>query len=135
MAAWQLDTSDLHTVLIISKDAEMISVWTTLFQQKNCYVLNESTPQAALQSAKLVSPSLIILELDLPQPARLKLCQQLRATTNGTLLLLAPSNRSEYLFKYTDAGVNEHIATPISPMALLVKSMAWLVRQEYAVSA
>jgi DNA-binding response OmpR family regulator len=134
MTAWPTYTSDMHTVLIISKDTEMISIWKTLFQQKNCYVFNETTPHAALQSAKLTSPSLIILDLDLPRSTRLELCQQLRTTTSGTLLLLAPSNDSRHRFEYTGAGVNEHIVTPISPMALFVKSMAWLVWQEHTVS-
>ena len=128
----QTSASDMNTVLIISKDAEMISVWETLFQQKNCYVFNEATPQAALQSAKLVSPSLIVLDLDLP---RLELCSELRTTTKGTLLLLAPSNESQNIFEYIRVGVDEHISTPISPMALLVKSMAWLARQEWAAFA
>jgi DNA-binding response OmpR family regulator len=134
MTGWQFDTSDLHTVLLISKDRGMISVWETLFQQKNCYVLNENTPQAALQSARLTAPSLIILDLDLPQSERLDLCHKLRATTAGALLLLGPSNHNQNFFEYSHAGVNEYISTPISPMTLFVKSMAWLVRQEYAVS-
>jgi DNA-binding response OmpR family regulator len=126
--------SELHTVLIISKDMEMISVWEALFQQKNCYVVNETSPQTALQAAALICPSLIVLDLELPQSARLDLCRKLRATTNGTLLLLAPSNAREHTFEYIDAGVNEHIPTPISPMALLVKSMAWLVRHEWSLA-
>ena len=130
-----IQLSELHTVLIVSKDAEMISVWEALFQQKNCYVVNEATPQTALQTAALICPSLIVLDLELPQAARLDLCRKLRATTSGTLLLLAPSNDSGHLFEYIDAGVNEHISTPISPMALLVKSMAWLVRHEWALAA
>jgi DNA-binding response OmpR family regulator len=127
-----INLAELHTVLIISKDTEMISVWETLFQQKNCYVVNETTPQTALQAAALISPSLIVLDIDLPRASRVDLCRKLRATTSGTLLLLAPSNDSQHLFEYMDAGVNEHISTPISPMALLVKSMAWLVRQQWA---
>jgi DNA-binding response OmpR family regulator len=134
MAGWQFDTSDLHTVLIISNNRGLISVWETLFQQKNCYVLNENTPGAALQSARLISPSLIILDLDLPQSERLELCHKLRATTAGALLLLGSSKHNQNSFEYTHAGVNEYIPTPISPMTLFVKSMAWLVRQEFAVS-
>lgn len=125
---------ELHTILIVSKDTEMISVWEALFQQKNCYVVNETSPRTALQTAALIGPSLIVLDLELAQSARLDLCRKLRSTTTGTLLLLAPSSDSENLFEYIDAGVNEHISTPISPMALLVKSMAWLVRRDWALA-
>src|SRR5688500_571433 len=79
-----INLAELHTVLIISKDTEMISVWETLFQQKNCYVVNENTPQTALQAAALISPSLIVLDIELPQHARLELCSKLRAATTCT---------------------------------------------------
>ncbi|MFN8411245.1 MAG: response regulator [Anaerolineales bacterium] len=134
MVAWKSNAQikDVYSVLIITKDKEMASVWETLFQQKDCYVLHETSPKEALQSAQLLCPSLIVLDLDLPQSAMLDLCKKLRATTNGTLLLLAPVNGQHNIFEYMHAGVDEHIPTPISPMALLIKSMAWLVKQEWA---
>ena len=135
MITWKNNMDGPHTVLILSKDAEMISVWETLFQQKNCHVFHESAPHTALIMAAMTTPSLIILDLELPQTAKLDLCRRLRATTKGTLLLLAPSADRKNIFEYIHAGVNEHISTPISPMALLVKSMAWLVRQDGSVAA
>ncbi len=131
MIAWKSE-SELHTVLIISTDVEMVSVWETLFKQKNCHVINETDPYTALQTAHLLCPSLIVLHLDMPERELISLCRELRASTNGTLLLLAPSvDHNQNVFEYYQAGVDEHIITPISPMALLIKSMAWLVKQEW----
>jgi CheY-like chemotaxis protein len=133
MNAWKAEANSnmVQTVLIISQDAEMIAVWEMLFQQKNCYVVIETSPHSARQTAQLLSPSLIVLELDLPYSERLGLCKELRSTTHGTLLLLAPKGSEQEILNYYNAGVNEHLTTPISPMALLIKSMAWLVRQEW----
>ncbi len=135
MIAWKsdLDPNELHTVLIISNDAEMAMVWDALFKQKNCYVLNETNPHAALQSAHLLRPSLIVLHLDIPQGELLSLCRKLRASTDGTLLLLAPAGDNQNVFDYYQAGVDEQINTPISPMTLFIKSMAWLVKQEWTI--
>ncbi len=132
MVAWKTDTdfNEMHTVLIISQDPDMIAIWETLFKQKNCFVVSENSPREAIQSGRLLAPSLIVIDLDLSPQERLDLCRELRATTSGTLLLLAPSASNENVFEYYHAGVDEHIPTPISPMALLVKSMAWLVKQE-----
>lgn len=135
MVAWKTETNsnELQTVLIISQDAEMVAVWETLFQQKNCYVVSEVSPYNALQTARLLSPSLIVLELNLPYSELLVLCKELRSTTQGTLLLLAPRKTEQEVFNYCNAGVDEHLTTPISPMVLLIKSMAWLVRQEWVI--
>lgn len=134
MIAWKtsINVMDINTILIISQDQKTSAVWELLFRQKNCLVVNEEVPQDAVQTCRLLSPSLIILDLELSLHDRIELCRSLRSTTSGALLLLTPSDSMQNIFEYYHAGVDEHIATPISPMALLVKSMAWLVKQESA---
>ena len=124
---------DLNSVLIISQDVDMIRVWKMLFEQRNCYVISEGTASEGLQSAHLLSPTLIILDLDIPDNERLDLCRALRATTNGTLLLINSSYKQIDVLEYHRAGVDETVADSISPMALLVKSLAWLARQDWIV--
>jgi len=118
MVAWKTETftSTFHTVLIVSEDAEMTSVWETLFKQKDCAVINETSPNDAVQTAHLLAPSLIILDLGLPHDERVALCSALRATTRGTLLLLAPKENEQQIFEYYRAGVDEQLFTPISPL-------------------
>lgn len=135
MVAWKtkMNINEIQTVLIVSQDAEMVVVWETLFRQKNCYMLNETSAEAALQTARLLTPSLVILDLDLPHLELLDLCRKLRPSIMGTLLLLASKGNKQEICDYYNAGVDECLATPVSPMALLIKSMAWLVRQEWAI--
>ncbi|MBC7877968.1 MAG: hypothetical protein H7Y59_12435 [Anaerolineales bacterium] len=132
MIAWKTETNynDMQTVLIISRDSEMVTVWENLFQQKNCHVISEALPDNALQTSNLLSPTLIILNLNLPQLEQIGLCKELRSTTKGTLLLLTPKEDEQEIFDYHYAGVDEHLPTSISPMALLIKSMAWLARHQ-----
>jgi len=125
------NTEELHAILIISDDDEMASVWAALFEQKKCHVFVETSGRMGLQSARLLVPTLIILDLDLSVDERLGLCKDLRAATDGTLCLLAPKNNEVEFTNYRYAGVDEFIPTPISPMVLLIKAMAWLVREEW----
>ncbi len=131
MAAWKTKAKyeNMDVVLIISKDSEMVATWKALFQQKKCQVISETSASDALQTANLLAPELIILNLNLPESQQIDLCRELRLTTNGTLLLLAPKNGKQKISDYYHAGVNEHLTTPINPMTLLIKSMAWLVQQ------
>lgn len=133
MVVWKSEITihAFHTVLIVSRDAEMISVWETLFTQKDCAVVSEACEYDAVQTARLLAPSLIILDLDLPHTERIDLCSKLRSTTNGTLLLLAPRGDDQQLFEYYRAGVDERLSTPISPLVLLIKSMSWLMRPQW----
>ncbi|MBK8783503.1 MAG: response regulator transcription factor [Anaerolineales bacterium] len=131
MVAWKSSSSfeEINTVLIISQDAKMTEVWETLFLQKNCHVVCETTDRNAVQTSRLLSPALIVLELALPRLDLVRLCSELRDTTNGTILLLAPKGNLTEISDYLRAGADEFLSTPISPMALLIKSMAWLVKQ------
>jgi DNA-binding response OmpR family regulator len=133
MVAWKADkhSNETYAILIVSEDAETISVWKALFQQKGCHVISEPSPQEAVQTAQLLLPALVLIHLDLPYYERLNLCRELRSTTNGTILLLAQKKDEMEVADYYYAGVDEFLPTPVSPMALLVKSMAWLVRQEW----
>lgn len=122
-----------NTVLIVSQDMDMIRVWKSLFEQRDCLVISESDGHKARLTSSLLSPALIILDLDLPDDERLELCRDLRATTNGTLLLINSSYKSVNVLEYHRAGVDETITADISPMALLVKSLAWLARHDWIV--
>ena len=135
MVAWKSDESfsETNTVLIISQDAEMVDVWKTLFEQKNFHVVCETSANDAVQSSRLLAPALIVLDLPISRTQRVDLCFELRGTTSGTILLLAPKGDVTEISDYLHAGADEFLSTPISPMALLIKSMAWLVRQEWVV--
>ena len=125
--------NDPNTVLILSQDADMTRVWKMLFEQRNCRVLSEASAQDGLKTSRLISPTLILLDIDMPDEERLNLCRELRSSTNGTLLLINSSYRSIDVLEYHRAGVDETVAASISPMALLIKSLAWLARQDWIV--
>lgn len=126
---------DLQTVLIISRDVELVSLWETFFEQKNYRVVSEATAMRGLQSAQMLTPALILLNFDgsLPFEEQLEICQNVRLTTDGTLILLAPERDKLEIAEYYRAGVDEFISTPVSPMALVIKCVTWLARQDWIV--
>lgn len=127
------DRNEPHRILIISQDAEMVRVWEELFAQRNCRVFPVATAREGVTSARVLSPALILLDVEMPDGERLNLCRELRSTTDGTLLMIDSSVKNPDLFEYHRAGVDETLSASISPMALLIKSLTWLARQEWLV--
>ncbi len=125
--------NETQAILIISQDAELRTVWGSYFANENYHLVTEVSPVNGLQTARLLSPALIVLDLDLPGGDLLRLCRDLRATTNGTLLLLLPQADMAGITEYYRAGVDECIPNPVNPMALLIKSITWLARQDWIV--
>src|SRR5512142_2938399 len=128
MATWKTDadTVPLHTVLIISDQQESVAVWETLFSQRGCIVLMEKNIPDALQSARLVGPSLMIIDLKLPKPERLTLLTGLRAASRGPILMLITANTVDEIVEANQEGADECLVRPVNPAVLVVKAMAWL---------
>ncbi|NWG33706.1 MAG: response regulator [Chloroflexi bacterium] len=128
MATWKtdIDTIPLHTVLIASDQAENISALEMLFQQRNCIVLSETTVANALQTARLVGPSLMLVDMKLSRSKRESLLKELRLASRGPIILLASANTMEEVLEANRAGADECLIKPVNPAVLIVKAMAWL---------
>jgi DNA-binding response OmpR family regulator len=128
MVTWKtdVDTIPLHTVLIISDQPENVAIWDALFSQRNCIVLSETNVSDALQSARLVGPSLMLIDLKLPKPERLSLLAGLRAASRGPILMLINANTVDEIVEANQEGADECLVKPVNPAVLVVKAMAWL---------
>ncbi|HET9915195.1 MAG TPA: response regulator [Anaerolineales bacterium] len=128
MVAWKtdIDTTSLHTVLIVSDDQSNVEVWDTLFSQRNCIVLSESNISDALQSARLVGPSLMLVDLELSNSERASLLSGLRLASQGPILILIDAQTVSEIVEANHEGADECLVKPVNPTVLVVKAMAWL---------
>lgn len=128
MATWKndIDTVPLHTVLIACDQPESMAALETLFQQRNCIVLTETNPADALQTARLVGPSLMLVDMKLARHKRDALLKDLRAASRGPIILLASANTVDEVLEANQAGADECLVKPVNPAVLIVKAMAWL---------
>lgn len=126
MVTWKTDIETAHTVLIISDQPETATSWNALFTQRNCIVLLESETSDAIQSARLIDPSLIVVDIQLPKDERVAFLKQLRATCRGPILMLISANTVEEILEANRSGANECLVKPVNPAVLVVKAMAWL---------
>ena len=128
MVTWKtdVDTIPLHTVLIVSDQPENVAIWDALFSQRNCIVLAETKVTDALQSARLVGPSLMLVDLKLPKSERLNLLVGLRSASRGPILMLINANTVDEIVEANQEGADECLVKPVNPAVLVVKAMAWL---------
>ena len=128
MVTWktEVDTIPLHTVLIVSDQPENIALWDALFSQRNCVVLSESNVSNALQSARLIGPSLMLVDMNVSKPDRTLLLNGLRATSRGPILMLITANTVDEIVEANQEGADECLVKPVNPAVLVVKAMAWL---------
>lgn len=128
MVTWKTDVDaiPLHTVLIVSDQQENIAIWDALFSQRNCLVLSESNISDALQSARLVGPSLMLIDIHVPKSERIRLIEGLRSSSRGPILMLITANTVDEIVEANQEGADECLVKPVNPAVLVVKAMAWL---------
>ena len=128
MVTWKtdVDTIPLHTVLIVSDQLENVAIWDTLFSQRNCIVLSEASISDALQSARLIGPSLMLVDMNLSKSDRSFLLNGLRSTSHGPILMLIQANTVDEIVEANQEGADECLVKPVNPAVLVVKAMAWL---------
>jgi DNA-binding response OmpR family regulator len=128
MITWktEIDTTPLNTVLIISENQSNVEVWETLFSQRNCIVLSEANTPNALQSARLVGPSLMLVDMKLSRSERGSLLAGLRTASRGPILMLIDAHSVSEIVEANHEGVDECLVKPVNPAILVIKAMAWL---------
>jgi DNA-binding response OmpR family regulator len=126
MVTWKTNIETAHTVLIISDQPESTASWSTLFNQRNCIVLSESDRSDAVQSARLMDPSLLVVDVQLNKAERAAFIQELRAAARGPILMLISANTVEEIVEANRAGADECLVKPVNPAVLVIKGMAWL---------
>ena len=128
MVTWKtdVDTIPLHTVLIISDQPDNVAIWEPLFSQRNCIVLSETNVADALQSARLIGPSLMLIDMKLSKLDRLSLLTGLRSASRGPILMLIHANTVDEIVEANQEGADECLVKPVNPAVLVVKAMAWL---------
>ena len=126
MVTWKTNVETAHTVLIVSDQPEVASTWTTLFNQRNCIVLSESARRDAVQSARLMDPSLLVVDIQLGKEERSAFLQELRAACRGPILMLISANTVDEIIEANRSGADECLVKPVNPAVLVIKAMAWL---------
>lgn len=128
MVTWKtdVDTIPLHTVLIVSDQHENVAIWDALFSQRNCLVLSESNVVDALQSARLIGPSLMLIDMNLSKSERISLIDGLHAASRGPILMLITANTIDEIVEANQEGADECLVKPVNPAVLVVKAMSWL---------
>lgn len=114
------------SVLIVCNEASTAPVWGYMIREKKLHAIIETTPKNAEKWCKEEAPALIILDLQLPPAKILDVCYKVRATCENPILLFLPSYDENLILEYYEAGVDDCVVKPISPVVFYAKVRAWL---------
>jgi CheY-like chemotaxis protein len=126
-AAAKITDGKRRTILIIDDDEVLSDVLSRRLQQQGFNAITADSGHRGLARARSDQPSLILLDLRLPDADGITICEQLAddfATSSIPVIILTGMDRPDILRRCRAAGCHYYLRKPYDPNALLI-----LIRQ------
>jgi len=117
----EVSNSDPDRVLVADQEAPMRRFVRASLAAQGFAVLEAEDGGQAIQMARLHSPDLVLLAVDLPESEALPLVQGLRVWTATPILLMSPAGHAPAQVEALDAGADDAILEPFSAATLLAQ--------------
>ncbi|MBA2505952.1 MAG: response regulator [Thermoleophilaceae bacterium] len=113
----------MRSILVVDDDPFIRKlILTTLEDVATMQLIEASDGLEAVKVAERESPSLILLDIDMPNLDGIETCRRLRelaATAGATIVMLTAASRADAEREAEDAGADLFLTKPFSPLDLL----------------
>ena len=126
---WRVGNIAKHRILVVDDNQKIVDIVRAYLEKDGYVVLAAYDGLQALELARHRSPTLIILDLLLPEMDGLDVCRVLRAEGNKVpiIMLTAKTTEADKLIGL-DLGADDYVTKPFSPRELVARVRAVLRR-------
>ena len=121
------------TILVIEDERDILNLLSLYLGKEGYTVQSASDGLSGLQWARRHHPSLIILDLMLPEMDGLEVCKRLRSlpeTTQVPIIMLTAKTEESDKIVGLELGADDYVSKPFSPKELVARVKALLRRSE-----
>lgn len=118
--------------LVVDDDLALADVVSFTMRRAGFDVIVAHDGQAALDRWQAESPELVILDLNLPKLDGLKVCQQIRASSQTPIIILTVRGQEDDIVRGLQIGADDYMVKPFSPRQLVARAEALLRRSKGA---
>jgi len=115
-------------VLVVDDDVAVQRLLKVVLSREAYEVKIAASGSEALEVAREHPPSLVILDLSLPESDGLEVCRKLRAWSKAPILVLTGIRKDETKIEVLDLGADDYVTKPFASGELLARMRALLRR-------
>ncbi len=115
-------------ILLVEDDRRLAELVKDFLENNEFIVTVESNGNRVQRQCQLLNPTLIILDLMLPGKDGLTICQELRPSYRGPILMLTARNEDIDQVLGLEFGADDYVVKPFSPRELMARVEALLRR-------
>lgn len=117
-----------HTILVVDDEQLIVEVVTAYLEKANFKVVTAFNGRDALTAFDLHAPSLVVLDLMLPDMTGEAVCQAIRKRSRVPIIMLTAKVAEDDLIQGLDLGADDYVFKPFSPRQLLARVQAIIRR-------
>ena len=119
-----------HTLLLVDDEEKVLEFMEPFLRQEGFEIVTAKTGKEALQKAKEVKPSLVVLDWMLPEMSGIEVCRELRKTSRvGIIMVTARTDETDKIIGL-EVGADDYITKPFSLRELAARIRSVLRRIE-----
>lgn len=115
-------------ILVVDDEAKIVEVVKSYLENSGYSVVEAYTGREALDKFQRVNPSLVVLDLMLPDISGEEICMTLRKKSKVPILMLTAKIEEEDVLRGLDIGADDYVTKPFSPRQLVARVTAILRR-------
>lgn len=122
---------DMHTILLVDDEPDVLDFLSYTIKNEGYRVFTASNGQEAVNKTIELSPTLIIMDVMMPEMDGIEACEVMRNTPGleNTIITFLTARGEDYSqVAGFDAGADDYITKPIKPKVLVSKVKALLRR-------
>ena len=119
------------TILVIDDEPQIRRAVRNALADDDVRVVEAASGSAGLDLAAAERPSLVILDLGLPDVPGLDVCRQLRAWSSAPIIVLSARHSDQEKVALLDAGADDYVTKPFSTVELQARARAQLRRARH----
>lgn len=115
-------------ILVVDDEPKIVEVVKSYLENRGFAVLEAYNGQEALEKWEKENPSLVILDLMLPDITGEEICRALRKKSRVPIIMLTAKVEEEDILRGLNIGADDYVTKPFSPRQLVARVEAVLRR-------
>jgi two-component system KDP operon response regulator KdpE len=122
-------------ILVVDDEPQIRRVVRNVLTPENARVIEAANGRDAIDLAAAERPSLIVLDLGLPDTPGIEVCREIRSWSDAPIIVLSARHSDQEKVALLDAGADDYMTKPFSPGELQARVRAQLRRARLAPAA
>jgi DNA-binding response OmpR family regulator len=124
----ELQVTHIPKILVVCNSPDTAVLWGFILREKGLDVVLERSPERAIDRWSQEMPDVVAIDVECKDQECISLCRSFRSISMAPILFLMPAHHETIILDAYQAGVDEVVVKPISPMIFQAKILAWARR-------